>query len=315
MAPPTRKNRKPLEFYKMHSLGNDFMVLDGVTQALTLDAATIARWGDRHTGVGFDQLLVIEPPTDTQADFWFRIFNNDGSSAEQCGNGTRAVAMLVRHLNLSKKQTLTWQSAAGMLSTVFTSPQQIETSMTVPVLAPAEIPFDPTAADIPATATTVGIDAGPDNPTDSRNNGAAQAPVTQYVLNTTEHQYTVTPVSMGNPHAVIFVDDLFNTDVVGIGQQLTGHPAYPEGANIGFCQIVDRQFMRLRVYERGAGETQACGSGACAAVVAARLHDKVDHRVKVSLPGGKLRISWLDNQSPVTMSGAATLVFRGELLP
>ncbi len=293
MITPANRNKKPLEFYKMHSLGNDFMVLEGVTQSLQLEPAVIARWGDRKTGIGFDQLLVIEPPTSIDADFWYRIYNADGSSAEQCGNGTRAVALLARHLQLTKKKTLHWQSAAGRLCTVFTSPQQIDTTMTVPVLTPTDIPFDVDKA--------------------TRREPSVDSNIAQYELNVAEQKFDVTPITMGNPHAVLFVDDLFTTDVAGIGALLTRHPAYPEGANIGFCQIVDRQFMRLRVFERGVGETQSCGSGACAAVVAARLHDKVDPRVKVSLPGGKLRISWFDSQSPVTMSGSATLVFRGEL--
>jgi len=283
-------HRRPLVFYKMHSLGNDFMVIEAVTQNVELDPAQIAEWGDRNTGVGFDQLLVIEPPTIADVDFHFRIFNTDGSSAEQCGNGTRAVALLARQLGLSKKSELRWQSAAGTIRTRFHNPQHIESTMTVPVLAVADIPFDPTHAQ------------------------AAEHPAAQvFELHADDHAYVVTPVSMGNPHGVIFVDDLLGTDVAAIGARLAIHAAFPQGANIGFCQVVDRQFIRLRVFERGVGETRACGSGACAAVVAARLHDKVDPRCKVSLPGGKLRIAWPELQSPVTMSGAATLVFRGEL--
>ncbi len=281
--------RKPVVFYKMQSLGNDFMVFDGVTQALQLDAPQIARWGDRRTGIGFDQLLVIEPPTVDDADFYFRIYNADGSSAQQCGNGTRAVAYLARHLQLSKKPTLSWQSPAGMLQTEYTNPQQIETTMTVPVLELTDIPFNAEAAT------------------------AVEASVPTFDIDAQDEHFVITPVSMGNPHGVMFMDDIFATDVPDIGARLTRHEAFPEGANIGFCQVVDRQFVRLRVFERGVGETQACGSGACAAVVAARLHEKVDAKVKVSLPGGKLRISWPAPTSPVTMSGAATMVFKGEL--
>ena len=138
--------RRHLAFHKMHGLGNDFLVIDGVTHAVELTAETIAAWGDRHTGIGFDQLLLIEPPTSSEADFWFKIYNTDGSSAEQCGNGTRAVAMLARHLGLSKKAELTWQSDAGPVHTRFVSPQQIETTMTVPELALPQIPFDASAA-------------------------------------------------------------------------------------------------------------------------------------------------------------------------
>ena len=282
--------RRPLVFYKMHSLGNDFMVIDAVTQSVELDPQDIARWGDRHTGIGFDQLLLIEPPTEPTADFCYRIYNSDGSSAQQCGNGTRCVAMLARHLRLSKQSTLRWQSAAGMLRTEYESPEQIETTMTVPVLTLPDIPFDPSAA-----------------------TAASQDGMPPYRIEVDDETYDITPVSMGNPHGVMFFDDIFSIDVPGIGQKLTRHAAFPEGANISFCQVIDRQFMRLRVFERGAGETQACGSGACAAVVAARLQDKINARVKVSLPGGKLRIAWPEEQSTVTMTGAANLVFRGEL--
>lgn len=287
------RQERPLTFYKMQSLGNDFMVIERVTQAVKLDPEQIAAWGDRHTGVGFDQLLVIDPPTDNDADFWFRIYNADGSSAEQCGNGTRCVAMLAKHLLLTKKDTLSWQSPAGRIETSYESPQQIETTMTVPVLEPADIPFS-------ADAATSGGEL-------------ARSPVRTWQLSSEQGSWELTPVSMGNPHGVLFVDNIFEADVDGIGRQLTNHPAFPEGANIGFCQVIDRQFVRLRVYERGVGETQACGSGACAAVVAAVLHDKVGHRVKVSLPGGKLRITWPEPDHAVTMSGSATLVYRGEL--
>ena len=286
----SNRHKKPLVFHKMHSLGNDFMVIEAVTQGVQLEPQEIARWGDRHTGIGFDQLLLIEPPTEADADFWYRIYNSDGSSAEQCGNGTRCVATLARQLGLSKKSTLHWQSAAGLLRTQFVNNEQIETTMTVPVLQLADIPFAEDGAVAQIT----------------------HAP-SEFSIATDTEQYNITPVSMGNPHGVMFVPDIFAVDVDRIGAQLTRHPAFPEGANIGFCQVVDRQFMRLRVFERGVGETQACGSGACAAVVAARLHQRVDEKVKVSLPGGKLRISWPQQDSPVTMSGAATYVYRGEL--
>lgn len=280
--------RRPIVFHKMHSLGNDFMVIDAVSQSVDLQPQAIAGWGDRHRGIGFDQLLIIEAPTTPEADFSYTIYNADGSQAQQCGNGTRCIAMLVQQLGLSAKPGLVWQSAAGLFETEFSSPAQIETIMTVPVLKLAEIPFATEHAD----AT--------DNPY-------------VFTLHTGDQHFAVTPVSMGNPHAVLFCDDIFSINIGEIGALLTGHPAFPEGANIGFCQIVDRQFMRLRVFERGVGETQACGSGACGAVVAARLLDKVDERVKVSLPGGKLRIKWPDPDSPVTMAGEASYVYRGEL--
>ncbi len=276
-----------MSFYKMHSLGNDFMVLDGVTRHLDIKPEQIRSWSDRHTGVGFDQLLIIAPPTVGDADFKFQIYNADGSSAEQCGNGTRCVAMLARHIGLTKKERLAWQADAGLFETLILQ-DQVSTTMTVPQLHAPDIPFDPTHAQ----AT--------DNPR-------------QFALEADGTHYRVTPVSMGNPHGVIFLQDIFNADVTGIGRSLTSHPAFPAQANIGFCQVIDRQFVRLRVYERGVGETQACGSGACAAVVAASLNDLVNHKVKVSLPGGKLRISWSEINGPVTMTGPANLIYRGEL--
>lgn len=284
------KARRTIPFHKMHGLGNDFVVLDRISNNIELTPQEIAAWGDRHTGIGFDQLLMIDPPTDPEADFWFRIYNADGTEAQQCGNGTRAVALLVHQLGLAKKATLRWQSPGGSITTTFHSPSQIETTMTVPVLAPAEIPFNPAAA----------------TQLEGHQFGLAAT------INDEAVEFTVVPVSMGNPHAVLFVDDLFATDVAAIGSALTRHPAYPEGVNVGFCQIVDQQFVRLRVFERGVGETQACGSGACAAVVAARLLERVGARVKVSLPGGKLRIAWPGPGQAVTMAGTAAYVFRGE---
>ncbi len=292
MNRPHNKSKKDITFFKMHGLGNDFMVIDRVTQNFELDADTIAAWGDRHTGIGFDQLLVIDPPSNDDADFCYRIFNTDGSGAQQCGNGTRSVALLAKHLQLTKKNNLVWQSEAGYITTHLHSPEQIETTMTVPVLDPARVPFEVSAS--------VGHDAG-------------EGGLRQFDLEAEGETYRVTPVSMGNPHGVIFVDDVVHADVAVIGAQLTQHPAFPEGANIGFCQVVDRQFIRLRVFERGVGETRACGSGACAAVVAARSHNLVNERVKVSLTGGKLRIKWPHPDAAVTMTGNATLVYRGEL--
>ncbi len=289
------RRSKPLTFYKMHSLGNDFMVIDRVTQDVELNSEEIARWGDRLTGIGFDQLLTIDPPDDAHADFWYRIYNTDGSEAEQCGNGTRCVSLLARHLKLTKKCELTWQSLAGVIHTEMLPNDQYQTVMTEPVLDLPGIPFDTASAE----------KSGGDNHlyglTLNRPSGADSQKI------------EVVPVSMGNPHGVIFVDDIFAADVAGLGAELTQHPAFPEKANIGFCQVIDPHFVRLRVYERGVGETRACGSGACAAVVAGVLEGHLDERVKVSLPGGKLRIAWPGQGSPVTMTGNATLVYRGEL--
>ena len=279
---------KSVPFYKMHSLGNDFMVLDAVSNNLSIASQAVQRWSDRHTGIGFDQLLVIEPPTDPDADFYFRIYNADGSSAEQCGNGTRCVAMLVNKIGLSAKKKLTWQSLAGIFTTeADETGQRFTSQLTVPELSPGDIPFDASHAE--------------------------QCGEHSYAIEHGDQRFTITPVSMGNPHAVIFTEDVINADVDAIGGALTCHPAFPERANVGFCQIMDEQFMRLRVYERGTGETQACGSGACAAAVAAQLNGHTDRKVKISLPGGKLRANWPGPGEPITLTGPANLVYQGDI--
>ncbi|MFK7916383.1 MAG: diaminopimelate epimerase [Pseudomonadales bacterium] len=276
----------------MHGLGNDFMVLDLVTQHWELNAETVAQWGDRHTGVGFDQLLVIAPPTDPDADFTYIVYNTDGSRAQQCGNGLRCIARLIHQNQLSPKATLTFQSSAGLLSTTLREGSQVEASMGQPILTAEQVPFN---APQPAVAGF---------PNDQG----------QYQIQCADQTFTVMPISMGNPHGVIFVDNIADAPVEVLGPALTAHPAFPEQANIGFCQVVDESFLRLRVHERGAGETQACGSGACAAMVAARRLGYVGERVKVSLPGGKVKIRWSGaDTDAVTMTGPATRVFDGEV--
>ena len=276
-----------VKFYKMHSLGNDFMVLDAVTHECALSTEMIKRWAQRHEGIGFDQLLIIAPPQQPDADFHYMIYNADGSEAEQCGNGTRCVAWLAQHLGLSNKPQLTWHSKGGVLQTKLLegrAPTVIETTLPVPSLAPDDVPF------------------------------VASSQANTAVLQADASDFEITAVSTGNPHGVIFVDQIATVDVATIGAALSTHEAFPNHANIGFCQVVDRGFMRLRVYERGVGETRACGTGASAAVVAARSHDLVDPQVKVSLPGGKLRIRWSGPDQPITIAGGATLVFAGELV-
>ena len=285
------KHQQNLTFYKMHSLGNHFMVLDLISQACELSTEQIAQWGNPHTGIGFDQLLTIEPPTDPDMDFNYGIYNADGSRAEQCGNGTRAVTLLAHKLGLTHKNTLRWQSPAGQIQTHFEDANSIETIMTTPELDLEQIPFAADHGHLLEHASGF----------------------RQFALAGADDTFTVTPISMGNPHGVIIVDDLFSMDVDSIGKSLTAHPAFPAKANISFCQIVDPQFIRLRVFERGVGETQACGSGACAAVVAMRSLELVEERVKVSLPGGKLRIKWSAAGTPVTMIGSAAFVYQGQL--
>lgn len=284
----------PLQFAKMHGLGNDFMVLDLVTQQWCPSTAQVRSWADRKTGIGYDQLLLIEPPTDPDADFRYRIFNADGDEVEQCGNGARCAARYIAHRGLSPKPELLMQTLGGPITTRLIDGDQVEVDMGEPRLRPAEVPFNPAAQP-----------------------GAVRIPGSEqtYQMEVMGEMRQFVPLSVGNPHCVLFVNNVADAPVETVGPALVGHPIFPEGANIGFCQVVDRGFVRLRVFERGVGETRACGTGACAAVVAARLLDKVGSRVKVSLPGGKVRIGWQGTGTTVTLTGPATLVFEGQIQP
>ena len=277
-----------IRFAKMHGLGNDFMVLDLVSQEFSVTPTQVRCWADRHTGVGFDQLLTIEAPDQPDTDFRYRIFNADGSEAEQCGNGARCVAKLVSELKLSPKQQLRFETSTGTIETRLLSPDSVEVDMGAPGFGAERVPYTSHAA-CPQNEHAFRLDAG------------------------ALGSFDVVPVSMGNPHGVIFVDEIAEAPVAEAGAALTSHPFFPEQANIGFCQVIDPGFVRLRVFERGVGETRACGSGACAAVVAGRLARGLAERVKVSLPGGKVRIGWPEENATVTMIGPAALVFHGTL--
>ena len=271
-----------LRFAKMHGLGNDFMVVDLVTQEHQILPEDVRCWSNRRTGVGFDQLLVLDPPTDPDADFWIRIYNADGSPAEQCGNGARCIAQFVRGANLSPKAELNLQTDSGRISTVLLD-GGVRVDMGIPSTHPDDVPF------------------------------TAAKDQLSHTLEAEGERFEVTPVSMGNPHGVLFVVDVAAAAVPTIGAALTCHPRFPKGANIGFCEVVDRGSVRLRVHERGVGETPACGTGACAAVVAGRLKGKLDDSVKVSLPGGEVCIDWKGPGAPVRMSGPAAMVYEGHL--
>lgn len=272
-----------LRFAKMHGLGNDFMVVDLVTQAVTPSVKRILAWSDRHTGIGFDQLLAVLPPDDPDADFRYRIFNADGSEAEQCGNGARCFARFVVDQGLTVKRELELQTAAGPIHTTLLDNGHVRVDMGVPRVDPEAVPF------------------------------VADATALSYAIDLAGERLEVTPVALGNPHAVVFVDDVASADVEGIGSALQRHERFPQQVNVGFLQVVGRRFGRLRVYERGAGETRACGSGACAAMVAGRLHDRFDERAKISLPGGRLRLAWRGLGEVATLSGPAQLVYKGRI--
>ena len=271
-----------LRFAKMHGLGNDFMVIDLVTQEFDLGPAHVRRWSDRNTGVGFDQLLILAPPTDPQADFLYRVYNADGSIAEQCGNGARCVARFARRAQLSPKAELRLQTAAGPIRASFAD-QGVEVELGIPSTQPCDVPF------------------------------AAEGDGPDYSIDSEAGHFRITPVSLGNPHGVLFVEDIAAAQVSAIGGALASHPRFPEGANIGFCQVIDRGRIRLRVFERGVGETRACGTGACAAVAAGRRHGKLAPSVQVSLPGGKVRVVWQQSAAPIRMTGPAALVFEGRI--
>lgn len=277
-----------LRFAKMHGIGNDFMVLDLVTQNVELTADRIKRWSDRRTGVGFDQLLAVMPPSDPTADFRYRIFNRDGTQAEQCGNGARCFAKFVRDHGLSVKQGLTLETSSGLVRTRMLEDDRVEVEMGVPGLEPGDVPFRPELAE-------------------------ALADGVRYRLPVADREVVVAPVSIGNPHAVIEIDDIVNAPVKRVGMLVQASEAFPEGVNVGFLQIVEPDFARLRVFERGAGETRACGSGACAAMVVGRLTGQLESRVTVSLRGGEVRLQWPDEGESVTMTGPAAQIYEGQI--
>jgi len=272
-----------LEFTKMHGLGNDFLMLDLVTQRVRLDEALIRRLSDRHFGVGFDQLLVVEPPHQPDVDFRYRIFNADGSEVSQCGNGARCFARFVRDRRLTRKDTLRVETASGIITLQIDSQGWVTVDMGPPRLEPNAIPF---VADNAALDYRIEVDG---------------------------ELYQIAAVSMGNPHAVLRVDDADSAPVATLAPRLESHPRFPERVNVGFMQVINRQEIKLRVYERGAGETLACGTGACAAAVAAMRWGLVDRDIKVHLPGGSLRIRWSHDNASVLMTGPTARVFDGTL--
>lgn len=272
-----------LRFTKMHGLGNDFMVVDAISQPVQLRPAQIRQLADRHRGIGFDQLLLVEPPGRPDVDFCYRIFNADGGEVEQCGNGARCFARFVRDQRLTQKNPIRVETARGILELVITANGEVRVDMGVPELAPAAIPF---AAESRAEAYEVEVDG---------------------------EVHVLSAVSMGNPHAVLNVDSVASAPLETLGPKLESHPRFPSRANVGFMEVESADRIKLRVFERGVGETHACGTGACAAVVAGRLRGLLAETVTVSLPGGELRITWQGEGSTVMMEGPATHVFDGEV--
>jgi diaminopimelate epimerase len=272
-----------INFTKMHGLGNDFIVIDGINQALSLTPQQIRQLSDRHFGIGCDQLLLVESATSPGADFRYRIYNADGGEVEQCGNGARCFMRFVRDQGLTEKSHLTVETLGGPLKLVQQADGQVTVDMGVPRLEPADIPFI-----APGRACT-------------------------YALDVLDQHLQIAAVSMGNPHAVLLVDDVDSAPVTRIGPAIEHHSRFPAHVNVGFMQIVAADCIRLRVFERGAGETLACGSGACAAVVAGRLWERLSESVKVVLKGGELVVSWSGEGQPVLMTGPATTVYQGRI--
>jgi len=272
-----------LKFTKMQGCGNDFMVIDLVSQHVSIRPKSISKWADRNFGVGFDQFLSVEPPKSPDADFYYRIYNADGQEVEQCGNGARCVAKFVRDKKLSTKDRLMVETKGGNIELNFVGKNNIMVDMGIPVLVPEHIPF------------------------------LAEHIATHYPLEVNEKVFDVSAVSMGNPHCITIVDDVKKFPVETLGPQIENHPRFPERVNAGFMQIITRNKIKLRVYERGAGETLACGTGACAAVVAGQLRGLLDQEVLVQLPGGTLTINWLGEGQSVMMTGPCKSVFEGRI--
>ncbi|RZG65871.1 diaminopimelate epimerase [Acinetobacter bouvetii] len=272
-----------LEFTKMHGLGNDFLVLDLISQRAFLDTMTIQRLADRHFGIGFDQLLIVEPPDMPNVDFKYRIFNADGSEVEQCGNGVRCFARFVHERKLTSKTKMKVQTKAGIVEPELGQNGWVRVNMGYPKFLPQEIPF---LAEEPENLYDIRLPDG--------------------------EQLTIDVVNMGNPHAVTIVPDVIQADVARLGPQLESHERFPARVNVGFMQIIDEKHARLRVFERGVGETLACGTGACAAAVSGMRRGLLANSVEIELAGGKLQIEWREGDV-VWMTGPTANVYEGRL--
>ncbi|ARU30429.1 diaminopimelate epimerase [Sulfuriferula sp. AH1] len=273
-----------LKFTKMHGAGNDFVVIDAINQQVDLSTEQIRRIADRHFGVGCDQLLLVERPTRADADFRYRIFNADGSEVEQCGNGARCFVRFVHDHGLSRQREIRVETASGLIFPRLENDGRVTVNMGAPRFAPDDIPFK-----------------------------AEQRALT-YMLDVNGTAVEVSVLSMGNPHAVQIVGDIDTAPVAQTGALIERHPRFPKRVNAGFVQIVDRGHIRLRVYERGAGETLSCGTGACAAVVAGITRGLLQPRVDVTTRGGVLTIEWAGGDNPVWLTGPTVNVFEAELI-
>jgi diaminopimelate epimerase len=272
-----------LQFTKMHGTGNDFVVIDLITQRYRLRSRDIRKLADRHFGVGCDQVLVVEAPHTPQADFRYRIYNADGKEVEQCGNGARCFARFVREKKLTCKTLISVETAAGPIELRVQPEHEVEVNMGAPVFEPEDIPF------------------------------TAASRAESYPLQVDGQALNVGAVSMGNPHAVLRVDSTEEAAVERLGPLIESHPDFPQRVNVGFMQVLSQREIKLRVYERGVGETLACGTGACAAVVFGISRGWLSESVTVVVAGGKLSISWAGEGQPVLMTGPTAVVFEGTI--
>ena len=272
-----------MKFTKMHGLGNDFVVIDAVTQNVRVTASMARRLADRHLGIGCDQVLVVEPPSDKTLDFDYKIFNSDGGEVEQCGNGARCLARFIRDRNLSGKNTIQVKTMNRIISLTINKDKLVSVDMGIPALESSDVPI------------------------------VESTKLTTYAININNEQFDISAISMGNPHAVLFVDNVESAPVSKIGQELQSHAQFPKQVNVGFAQVMNRQYLKLRVYERGAGETRACGTGACAAAVAAIQQDLADSPLRVALTGGDLQINWPGEGLPLIMTGPAVTSYHGRI--
>ncbi len=272
-----------LAFTKMHGLGNDFVVIDAIHQTVQLNPEQVRLIAARRFGVGCDQLLLVEPSQTAGVDFRYRIFNADGGEVAQCGNGARCFARFVHDQGLTDKDRITVETHSGVITLCIETDGQVTVNMGAPRFAPAAIPFQTTTE------------------------------AAHYTLDIDGHTLGIGVVSMGNPHAVVRVDDIDAAPVAHLGPLIEFHSRFPQRVNAGFMQVLDRGHIRLRVFERGTGETLACGTGACAAVAIGRQQGLLDDKVDVGLAGGTLRITWAGDEQPVWMTGPATTVFEGTI--
>jgi len=272
-----------VQFTKMQGLGNDFMVIDNIRHKVELNSSKIRQLADRHFGIGFDQLLLVEAAQSPDVDFRYRIFNADGSEVEQCGNGARCFARFVSEKGLTDKQTIRVETLKGILELQLANNDQVTVNMGVPVFEPERIPF----------LTNKTRD--------------------KYDIHPGGHSIVVGVVSMGNPHTVMLVEDIEDAPVTTLGPEIESYEQFPQRVNAGFMQVISPSEIKVRVYERGAGETLACGSGACAAVVIGRLWDLLNEKVQVQLTGGTLNIEWQGEGRPVMMTGPAETVYEGSI--